>query len=114
MPTTLPAAFSTGPPELPWFTAASVWIDAGRRKADPRSGDLPVELGDDPVESDARFSNGLPITAIGSPTRSSARMPEWQRVQSEMRRIHLKQRRVLEEVVAEHAPSARVPSPSTM
>ena len=26
MPTTLPPASSTGPPELPGFTAASVWI----------------------------------------------------------------------------------------
>ena len=102
MPTTAPPASSSGPPELPGLTAASVWTTPVVGKHTPGAVIWRSSWETTPVESDARFSNGLPITATGSPTRSARARPERQRAQAEVRRVDLQQRRVLEEVVAEH------------
>ena len=102
MPTTAPSASSSGPPELPGLTAASVCTTPVVGKQTPGASIWRSSWETTPVESEARFSNGLPITATGSPTRKRARAAERQRLQPEVLRIHLEQRRVLEEVVAQH------------
>ena len=102
MPTTAPSASSSGPPELPGLTAASVWTTPVVGKQTPGASIWRSSWETTPVESEARFSNGLPITATGSPTCKERARPERQRLQPEVLRIHLQQRRVLEEVVAEH------------
>ncbi len=102
MPTTSPRASSSGPPELPGLTAASVWITPVVGKHTPGAAIWRSSWETTPVESEARFSNGLPITATGVADAQRARAPEPQRAQPELRRLHLQQGRVLEEVVAEH------------
>ena len=67
MPITCPRAFSSGPPELPWLIAASVWIALPMRKAVSDSMSRPVaEM--TPTDSDWFSPNGLPMAATGEPT----------------------------------------------
>ena len=74
MPMTRPAASISGPPELPGFSAASVWMTSSiwnpsgawmrRWSADTT-----------PVVSVRSRPNGLPIATVGSPTFTSADEP---------------------------------------
>jgi len=74
MPTTWPDMFSSGPPELPWLIAASVWIT-------PEIVKLFVELMSRlraltiPVVTVSSSPNGLPIATTPSPTWSLPESP---------------------------------------
>ena len=57
MPTTSPLALTSGPPELPWLMAASVWIAPAMEKPVSESIErLVAEI--TPTESDGGSSNG--------------------------------------------------------
>src|SRR5437016_11711668 len=64
---TWPLASSSGPPELPWLIAASVWIalPIGNLVSDWMSR---FSAETTPTDSDCSSPNGLPIAATGSPT----------------------------------------------
>ena len=67
IPITRPFASSSGPPELPWLMAASVWIAFPILKAVRESmSRLTAEI--TPIDSDCCSPNGLPMAATGSPT----------------------------------------------
>jgi hypothetical protein len=76
MPITRPEASSSGPPELPGFSAASVWITfsivnplgAVRRRCSAET---------TPVVSVRSSPNGLPIATVGSPTSTVSESPSW-------------------------------------
>ena len=67
IPMTRPAESRSGPPELPWLIAASVWIASWILKLVSES---IVRCSPDttPTESDCSSPNGLPIAATGEPT----------------------------------------------
>ena len=67
-PTTWPAVFRSGPPELPWLMAASVWIEFEIVKLF-WGGHLPVEGADDAARGGALEPEGLPSATTPSPTR---------------------------------------------
>ena len=72
MPSTLPSALSSGPPELPGLIAASVWMALPIPKSVSDSMfRLSAEI--TPTVSDWDSPNGLPIAATGAPT---VRWPE--------------------------------------
>ena len=66
-PTTLPCAFSSGPPELPWFSAASVWMT---RSMGVPSGDVSERWSALTIPSVMLRSrpSGFPMAATWSPT----------------------------------------------
>ena len=68
-PTTSPAAFRSGPPELPWLMAASVWIEFEMVKL---FGDVISRLSalTIPLVAVPSSPNGLPIATTLSPTVS--------------------------------------------
>ena len=66
-PITWPAAFSSGPPELPWLIGASVWIAFAIGKLFGASIERPSALTMPLVTVSAR-PNGLPIATTGLPT----------------------------------------------
>ena len=67
MPSTRPWASSSGPPELPWLIAASVWIAPVVSK--PVSDWIERSSAETtPTESDCSLPNGLPMAATGAPT----------------------------------------------
>ena len=67
MPSTRPRASSSGPPELPWLIAASVWIAPVVSK--PVSDWIERSSAEmTPTESDCSSPNGLPMAATGAPT----------------------------------------------
>ena len=74
MPTTLPSASSTGPPELPGFIAASVWIACATVK--PLGAwmvrSTPETM---PVLRLRSYPNGSPMAATGAPTPTDAELP---------------------------------------
>ena len=71
MPSTRPRASTSGPPELPWLMAASVWIAPGIWKLVSESIErFSAEMM--PTESDWGSPKGLPMAATGEPTRSSS------------------------------------------
>ena len=74
IPTTSPPALTSGPPELPWLMAASVWIAPAIEK--PVSDSIErfrAEI--TPTESDCGSSNGDPMAATGAPTLRSLEEP---------------------------------------
>ena len=75
MPTTSPSRFSSGPPELPGFTAASNWIMpgttssvSGRRKLRSRPETTPAVVV-------WRRPKGLPTATTSSPTLRAPGLP---------------------------------------
>ena len=69
IPITRPRASSSGPPELPRLTAASVWIASEIEKS--VSASIVRFFADTtPIDSEPCSPNGLPIAATGSPTRT--------------------------------------------
>ena len=77
-PTTRPPRSSTGPPELPWLIAASVWITPGVVKSVAGASISRFSAATTPTDSDCSCSspNGEPITASGSPTLRSRGLAE--------------------------------------
>ena len=74
MPSTRPRPSSSGPPELPWLIAASVWIAPMVSK--PVSDWIERSSAEmTPTESDCSSPNGLPIAATGAPTCRSSVEP---------------------------------------
>ena len=74
MPSTRPRASSSGPPELPWLIAASVWI--APTVAKPVSDSIERSSAEmTPTDSDCSSPNGLPIAATGAPTTRSPAEP---------------------------------------
>jgi hypothetical protein len=74
MPSTRPRLSSSGPPELPWLIAASVWI--APTVAKPVSDWIERSSAETtPTESDWSSPNGLPIAATGAPTVRSPAEP---------------------------------------
>ena len=67
MPRTSPPASSSGPPELPWLIAASVWIAPAVLKPVSDWIERPVAE-TTPTERDCSSPNGEPIAATGAPT----------------------------------------------
>ena len=85
MPSTRPRASSSGPPELPWLIAASVWIAPVIAK--PVSESIERSSAETtPTDSDCSSPNGVPIAATGAPTIALARRAERQRAQRQARR----------------------------
>ncbi len=75
IPITLPAASTSGPPELPGLIAASVWMAPGIANS-PLSDWMSRSIADTtPTESDWRSPNGDPIAATGEPTGTLALEP---------------------------------------
>ncbi len=75
MPITRPRASTSGPPELPWLIAASVWMTPVIEKA-PLSESIVRSVAEMmPTVSDCSSPNGLPIAATGAPTSSRALEP---------------------------------------
>ena len=67
MPTTRPSMSSSGPPELPWFTAASVWITSSIGK--PLGAVIRRCLPDTmPAVIVSSRPSGLPSASTRSPT----------------------------------------------
>ena len=74
IPMTRPLASSSGPPELPGLSAASVWITLSIAKplgAVSRRWSAETT----PVVSVRSSPNGLPIATVGSPTRTEPESP---------------------------------------
>src|SRR5580765_5719552 len=73
-PMTWPCAFSSGPPELPWFSAASVWItceiDSWFGASIRRWTALTI-----PAVTERSRPNGFPIAITWSPTRTKSELP---------------------------------------
>ena len=73
-PTTSPAPFTSGPPELPWLIAASVWIESLMVKSFGaviwRCSALTI-----PLVTVPSSPNGLPSATTFSPTVSSFELP---------------------------------------
>src|ERR1051326_7497454 len=69
MPITWPLALSSGPPELPWLIAASVWM-ALLMSNDVSDVMLRLSAEITPTDSDCSSPNGLPMAATGAPTVS--------------------------------------------
>ena len=76
IPITSPCISSSGPPELPGFIAASVWITFGIENEPPLGGvnNLPVWL-IIPDVMEPVSPKGLPIAATSSPIRSLDESP---------------------------------------
>ncbi len=73
-PITSPRAFSSGPPELPGFSAASVWITSGISRPVPERMLRPSAL-TMPAVTVCSKPSGLPIAIAISPRRSAADEP---------------------------------------
>ena len=74
MPITSPAALNSGPPELPWLMAASVWIAPGMANPVPLDSER-LMADTTPTDSEPASRNGLPMAATGSPTRTREELP---------------------------------------
>jgi hypothetical protein len=74
IPSTRPRLSSSGPPELPWLMAASVWIAPVVSKPVSDWIERPVALMT-PTDSDCSSPNGLPMAATGEPTTRSLAEP---------------------------------------
>ena len=73
IPTTCPCIFSKGPPELPGFIGASVWIAFGIENPAPGSNrPTPLTI---PVVIVSLSPNGLPIAITWSPTSRPDEFP---------------------------------------
>ena len=71
MPTTSPRVLNSGPPELPGFTATSVWMNG----TNPSSGsERPLAL-TTPAVTEFSKPNGEPIASTQSPTFRSLALP---------------------------------------
>ena len=76
MPITRPSASRSGPPELPGFTEASVWMPPSIWKA--VSDGIERSVAETiPTESDCSCRNGLPMAATGWPVVTAALFPSW-------------------------------------
>ena len=73
-PTTSPRELSSGPPELPGFSAASVWITSGIRRPVPERMLRPSAL-TMPAVTVCSKPSGLPIAMAISPRLSTAERP---------------------------------------
>ena len=74
IPSTRPVASSSGPPELPWLIAASVWIAPSILNPVSESIERCVaEM--TPTDSDCSSPKGEPIAATGAPTFRRAVVP---------------------------------------
>ena len=76
MPITCPFESSSGPPELPWLIAASVWIASWILKFVSES-IVRCRPETTPTDSDCSSPNGLPIAATGEPTVSPLASPSF-------------------------------------
>ena len=74
MPTTCPSVSRSGPPELPWLIAASVWIESGIVKCVRPSIDRCSAL-TIPLVTVSERPNGEPIATTPSPTSSLLESP---------------------------------------
>jgi hypothetical protein len=104
-PTTWPCAFSSGPPELPWLSAASVWMTRSNGRA-LRGRQRAVERADDPERDAAVESERVPdggylvsdVNAVGVAEREGLERPR--------ARLHLEQghvgRRILPDDLGLH------------
>ena len=73
-PTSSPAAFRSAPPELPWLTAASVWIAPVMEK--PLGASIVRPRPDTmPALALPSYPKGSPIASTGSPTASFDESP---------------------------------------
>ena len=83
-PMTLPCMLSSGPPELPWLIAASVWIESSIVKL---FGDVIWRCSalTMPAVTVSSRPNGLPIATTPSPTCTRARVAERERVEHRRR-----------------------------
>ena len=81
-PITLPVRSSSGPPELPWLIAASVWIESAIVKlfgaVISRCSALTI-----PLVTVSSRPNGLPIATTPSPTWTALESPSWSGSSSE-------------------------------
>ena len=82
MPSTRPFSSSSGPPELPWLIAASVWIapEIPKRPASESIERSSAEI--TPTDSDCGSLNGEPIAATGWPTYKALALAERQRLEA--------------------------------
>ena len=73
-PITSPLRFSSGPPELPWLIAASVWIESSIAKS---FGEVICRWSalTMPLVTVSSRPNGLPIATTPSPTASFPELP---------------------------------------
>jgi hypothetical protein len=71
MPTSAPRTSTSGPPELPGFTEASVWMKSSYGPL-PMKRSLALTM---PVVTVCSSPNGLPIAITGSPTSSRSESP---------------------------------------
>ena len=110
-PTTRPPRSSTGPPELPWLIAASVWITPGRREVGGGRVDLAVQRRDDAdrerlllLLAERRADHGQRIADL-----EVARLAErCSTVSGCAGRVDLQHRDVVEQVVADQLRGQRV------
>ena len=77
MPTTVPLPSTSAPPELPGFSAASVWITSSIIRVVPpsRAGSERPRADTTPADTEPVKPCGLPIATTSCPTRSSAASP---------------------------------------
>jgi hypothetical protein len=69
MPTTSPAEDTSGPPELPGLSAASVWMTSSTSRPDAARSDRPSADTTPAVTGESKPS-GLPIATTSWPRRS--------------------------------------------
>ena len=98
-----PCMLSSGPPELPWLIAASVWI-ASRIAVTPFGAWISRLMAETMPDVTVRSRpNGLPMATTPSPTLTSARGAERDRGQRGGGHLDLEQRDVGRGVGADHA-----------
>eukprot|EP00955_Chlamydomonas_euryale_P049322 354230-Chlamydomonas_euryale.AAC.10 len=74
-PTTSPSRLTSGPPELPWLIAASLWMKPVRAAARPSSTPRRSTQLTTPAVTEWRSVRGLPSATTQAPVASSALVP---------------------------------------
>ena len=70
MPTTSPSSVTSGPPELPGFTAASNWMRLVRTRSPEAERNSRFRPETTPAEAEGPMPNGNPVATTGSPGRN--------------------------------------------
>ena len=101
MPITSPREETSGPPELPGLSAASVWITSSISRPERARSERPSAETTPAVTVDSKPS-GLPIATTSWPRRSRLELPSVRRRQGD-RCVDPQQREVGVRIVADHA-----------